>query len=141
MKKAPTLLADHKLQEEGTALNSPKRKGLLQKLASPILAACLATCGIATGNDQIEETLQKKQKKAEMAAIGGRQNPGQLLSLGGDPKKGITITIHGINDNTTSVKPLGENATKTGEAVATFAWDDRSRRLTDSANDLAQEVK
>ncbi len=76
-----------------------------------------------------------------MDAIGGKNGMGQLMLQGGDAKLGTLITIHGINDNPASVAPLGERASSSGEALATFAWDDRSRRLGDSANDFAKAIK
>ena len=75
-----------------------------------------------------------------MDAIGGRNQPGRLLSMGGNPRQGTTVTVHGINDNPASVLPLGEDAARSGQAVSTFAWDDRSRRLGDSADDFAREI-
>jgi hypothetical protein len=89
----------------------------------------------------LAEAVRERNETAEMEAIGGENKPGVLMSQGGNPRKGTTVTIHGINDNPASVLPLGEKAAKRGQAVATFAWDDRSRRLGDSADDFARAVK
>jgi pimeloyl-ACP methyl ester carboxylesterase len=90
---------------------------------------------------QVAEAMRERNEQAEMDAIGGKNQPGVLLSQGGDARKGTTVTVHGINDNPASVLPLGEKAAKKGQAVGTFAWDDRSRRLGDSADDFARAVK
>jgi len=87
------------------------------------------------------EALRTQNERAEMDAIGGKNGVGRLMSQGGNAERGTTVTIHGINDNPASVERLGERTDKTGEALSTFAWDDRSRRLGDSANDFAKEVK
>lgn len=89
----------------------------------------------------VAEAVRERNENAEMDAIGGKNQPGVLLAQGGDARKGTTVTVHGINDNPASVLPLGEKAAKKGQAVATFAWDDRSRRLGDSADDFARAVK
>jgi len=186
MKKSQTLLEDHHLHNEGIPLENKKRKSGIQKLLSPILAACLLTCGV-TQAETIDKETQAKQlraearallsgssanetrkpiqysealmqsvqeklaqaekldppenskekKSAELDLIGGKDKPGRLIPQGGNPKKGITITVHGINDNPSSVEPLGNKAKKTGEAITTFAWDDKSRRLSDSSDDFA----
>ena len=94
----------------------------------------------ASANLQADE-LRKQNEKAEMDVIGGANRPGQLVDLGGNPKKGTTVTIHGINDNPASTLPLGDAAKAKGQSVQTFAWDDRSRRLGDSANDLAGALR
>jgi pimeloyl-ACP methyl ester carboxylesterase len=87
------------------------------------------------------DAIRERNEKAEMDAIGGKNKPGVLMSQGGDARRGTTVTVHGINDNPASVLPLGEKAAKKGQAVSTFAWDDRSRRLGDSADDFAGAVK
>jgi pimeloyl-ACP methyl ester carboxylesterase len=89
----------------------------------------------------LQAELLAQNERAEMDAIGGKNGVGQLMQQGGDPQLGTLITIHGINDNPASVAPLGERASSTGEALATFAWDDRSRRLGDSADDFAKAIK
>jgi alpha-beta hydrolase superfamily lysophospholipase len=89
----------------------------------------------------VAEAMRERNENAEMDAIGGTNRPGILLAQGGDARKGSTVTVHGINDNPASVIPLGEKAAKKGQAVGTFAWDDRSRRLGDSADDFARAVK
>lgn len=91
--------------------------------------------------NQGAEAIRTQNEKAEMDAIGGKNAPGRIMAQGGDASKGTTITVHGINDNPASVLPLGERTKKTGEALGTFAWDDKSRRLGDSANDFAKAVK
>ncbi len=76
----------------------------------------------------------------ERATIGKNQ-PGQLVALGGDAKKGVAITIHGINDAPTGVAALTDARLNKGGKVSTFGWDDNYRRLGDSANDFARAVK
>jgi hypothetical protein len=190
MEKSKALLEDHRLHTKGTPLSDPKRKTGLQNLLSPILAACLLTCGITQGaetekeikaaqlraeaqallsgsslNQQrkmvahsqellevVEEKLEeanqldpshtkKEKKEVEIGLLGGKNQPGRLIPQGGDPKLGTTITIHGINDSSESVQSLGRKAQQTGEALTTFAWDDKSRRLTDTADDLSNALK
>jgi pimeloyl-ACP methyl ester carboxylesterase len=77
-------------------------------------------------------------ESAETAVVGGSNRPGRLVELApgaaGSPR---TVTIHGINASPDAVASLSQAARARGEAVATFAWDDRHRRLTDSSRDLA----
>ena len=103
-------------------------------------AAARARAAATVANPQAA-ALRTQNEAAEMAAVGGANKPGVLLPQGGDPSRGTTVTIHGINGDPSDVLPLGERATKKGEATATFAWDDRSRRLGDSADDFARAVK
>jgi pimeloyl-ACP methyl ester carboxylesterase len=102
-------------------------------------AAARARAAATVANPQAA-ALRVQNEAAEMAAIGGANKPGVLLPQGGDPARGTTVTIHGINGDPSDVLPLGERAAKRGEATATFAWDDRSRRLGDSADDFARAV-
>jgi pimeloyl-ACP methyl ester carboxylesterase len=83
-------------------------------------------------------SMRTQNERAEMDLIGGSNKPGVLVGQGGDARRGTTITIHGINDNPASVMPLSGTGK---QAKATFAWDDKSRRLDDSANDFANEMK
>lgn len=76
----------------------------------------------------------------ERATIGKNQ-PGQLIALGGDAKKGVAITIHGINDAPTGIAALTNARLDKGGKVSTFGWDDNYRRLDDTANDFARSVK
>lgn len=71
----------------------------------------------------------------------GKNNPGVLVALGGDAKKGVAITIHGINDAPTGVAALTDARLAKGGKVSTFGWDDNYRRLDASANDFARAVK
>jgi pimeloyl-ACP methyl ester carboxylesterase len=103
-------------------------------------AAARARATATVANPQAA-ALRAQNEAAEMAAVGGPNRPGVLLPQGGDPSRGTTVTIHGINGDPSDVLPLGERAAKKGGATATFAWDDRSRRLGDSADDFAAAVK
>jgi pimeloyl-ACP methyl ester carboxylesterase len=78
----------------------------------------------------------------EQSLIGGHDRPGRIVELArGAPGRPATLTIHGINASPADVEALTEAARSGGGAVATFAWDDRHRRLTDSARDLAGELE
>jgi pimeloyl-ACP methyl ester carboxylesterase len=103
-------------------------------------AAARARAAATVANPQAA-ALRTQNEAAEMAAVGGTNKPGVLLPQGGDATQGTTVTIHGINGDPSDVLPLGERAAKKGEATATFAWDDRSRRLGDSADDFARSIK
>jgi pimeloyl-ACP methyl ester carboxylesterase len=110
-------------------------------LADPAQRAAARTRHAGVVPNQGAEAIRTQNERAEMDAIGGKNGPGRLMNQGGNPRVGTTVTVHGINDNPASVTPLGDKTKKTGEALQTFAWDDRSRRLGDSANDFAKEVK
>lgn len=110
-------------------------------LTDPAQQAAARTRHAGVVPNQGAEAIRTQNEKAEMDAIGGKNAHGRLMNQGGNAARGTTITVHGINDNPASVKPLGDHTRKTGEALATFAWDDRSRRLSDSADDFAKSVK
>ena len=111
-----------------------------RRLADPAQMAAARTRHQGQVQNPQAAAILRQNENAEMDAIGGKNQPGRLMSMGGNPRRGTTVTVHGINDNPASVLPLGEDAAKSGKAVSTFAWDDRSRRLGDSANDFATEI-
>lgn len=83
--------------------------------------------------------LKKQNERAESDAIGGKGAPGKVVPLGGDPRKGTTLSVHGINASPGAVAPLTEPAKK-GSASATFAYDDKARSLDASADDFRRGV-
>jgi len=138
MQKALCLKNDHAMQQAGMALSAPERINPLKRWV-PVIASCLLFCSmtLASASDVSE---QKKQKRAEIEWLGGKNKPGKLQFLEGDTKKGITITINGINANSQSVSALHKAAQSRGEATYAFIWDDLSRSLKHSASDLAQSL-
>ena len=112
-----------------------------------------ATLGLAGCAGTLEPRLAAQQgfsvttgapldEAAEQALLGGRDRPGRLVELqAARPGRGLTLTIHGINASPQDVGALTEAAAARGRGVATFAWDDRFRRLTDSSQDLARELR
>jgi hypothetical protein len=85
--------------------------------------------------------IRSLNEAAEHEVLGGKNKPGVLVDLGGDPRKGTTLTVHGINDNPASTMALGDKAEARGASHQAFAYDDRSRRLGASADDLGREIK
>jgi hypothetical protein len=65
----------------------------------------------------------------------------QALIRRASEHQGTTLTIHGRNDNPTSVLPLSERATREGTGRATFAYDDLSRRMEDNTKDLVNGIR
>jgi pimeloyl-ACP methyl ester carboxylesterase len=63
---------------------------------------------------------------------------GVLVPLGGDPRSGTTVAIHGINASPADVAPLARGVRG---AASTFAYDDRKRSLDSSATDLANSLR
>ncbi len=111
------------------------------KIKDPQQQAAARTRHAGAGANLQAEALRRQNENAEMDIIGGPNKPGQLVDLGGNPRNGTTVTIHGINDTPASTLSLGDAAKAKGQSVQTFAWDDRSRRLGDSANDLAGALR
>ena len=64
---------------------------------------------------------------------------GTLVELSkGQPDRPMTVTIHGIKASPTMVDSLSKRASKAGDAVKTFAYDDKNTSLTKSSKDLAK---
>ncbi|HSE41613.1 MAG TPA: alpha/beta hydrolase [Acidobacteriota bacterium] len=64
---------------------------------------------------------------------------GTLVELSkGQPDRPMTVTIHGIKASPTMVDSLSKRAAKAGDAVKTFAYDDKNTSLTKSSKDLAK---
>jgi hypothetical protein len=90
---------------------------------------------------QIEALQADFNEQFEAKEVGGPNQPGVLVLLGGDQRNSLTITVHGIMCAPNSVGELSAQAADAGGAVATFAYDDAYRRLTYSARDLACGAK
>ncbi len=77
----------------------------------------------------------------ERRVVDGKDKPGKLVGIGGgDPAKGTTVTIHGINGSPEDVRPFTDLAMSKGQHVMTYMYDDQYRRLEDSSRDLAAEL-
>ncbi len=86
--------------------------------------------------------VQNVSEHREREVIGGRDRPGHMVPIAeGDPTRGLFFTVHGINDDPDSCRPLSEAAATSGGPVYTFAYDDRYRSLEDSSFDLAGEIE
>lgn len=96
--------------------------------------------GVTSNRGRPRQALPRIDESYERALLGGQNNPGRLVPLaqGG---RGTTVTIHGINGAPTDVQALSEQAAGEGHNVQTFVYDDNFRRLTDSSQDLAGELR
>lgn len=67
----------------------------------------------------------------------GSNDPGKLIPISeGRAGKGSRISVHGMNGAPEAVDPLTQMAVDSGARTSTFAYDDMTRRLGDSSDDL-----
>lgn len=77
----------------------------------------------------------------ERAILGELNTPGKMVDLGGDPRNGLALTIHGINGAPQDVDPLSRHSLGGNAQTRTYAYDDNYRRLTDTAADLSGQME
>ena len=67
----------------------------------------------------------------------GRNEQGKLIPISaGRPGRGSRISVHGMGGAPEDMDPLTKLAADSGAKTSTFAYDDMSRRLGDSSDDL-----
>jgi hypothetical protein len=89
----------------------------------------------------VDEKKSEVDEDFEQGIIGGKRKPGRLVTYSeGDPKGPLSLAIHGINGSPADVEPFLQAAKADGKTSATFAYDDRYRRLGDTANDLTEQL-
>jgi hypothetical protein len=89
----------------------------------------------------IAHRVDKGEPKEErlLERTGGK---GKLVELSkGQPDRPMTVTIHGIKASPAMVDGLSKRAAKAGDAVRTFAYDDKDSSLTKSSKELAKGLK
>lgn len=118
----------------------PPQTDWVKRATSPAVQSASRGRAAANVSNPSASALKASNETVERNIIGGKDKPGVLVDLGGDIKKGATLTVHGINDNPGSAMPLGEKAKAQGSNHKTFAYDDNYRRLDKSAADFAQQT-
>jgi len=73
--------------------------------------------------------------------LGGDNRPAQTVQIGvGQPGRAGVFTIHGMNGSPADLQPIAQTAQREGKEVHTLVYDDQFRRLTDTSQDLAQQL-
>ena len=81
-------------------------------------------------------TIGELNEDFERSQVGSNE-PGKLIPISeGRPGQGSRISVHGMNGAPEVVDPLTQMAVDSGARTSTFAYDDMTRRLGDSSDDL-----
>jgi len=132
------------LPKTGGAAQIVGTAGGAQPLFTPTAESKEAALARAGAGQVVRQAglLQKLDETQERSAVASNGGKAKLVDIAKATRAEAphVITVHGINDNPTSVGAFAERAVAHGSGVQTLAYDDNYTRLTDTSEAMSDQL-